>query len=140
MKVVDGLIKGPNSVGITAFASGQFGYTGSVVQPPVTVPSNPGIQFAPPPAFSSSSGPKIDTSQQSKPKTVDCEVRSAPKRTLRTTSDSDADGNLSAWVRLPEASTLGADALNVNGFTPKSYTASVTFGVTVRDATTATAI
>jgi hypothetical protein len=61
---------------------------------------------------------------------------SAPTSPLGT-FDADADGNLSAWVRLPKATTIGSDALQVNGYTPKGYTASVTVGITVRDATTA---
>lgn len=72
--VIDGLIQLSNRGGVQQFAAGQFGFTGSVVQPPVIVPNNPGIQFNPPPAFQSSSGPKANTSS-SKPKTVDCEVR-----------------------------------------------------------------
>jgi hypothetical protein len=70
--VIDGLINLSNRGGVQQFAAGQFGFTGSVVQPPVIVPTNPGIQFNPPPSFSAS------TSQgggSSKPKTVDCEVR-----------------------------------------------------------------
>jgi hypothetical protein len=180
VQVVDGLINLSNKPGGSQFSSGQFGFTGSVVQPPVIVPSNPGIQFTPPPAFSSPSGPQSGSSNGGKPNTVDCEVRSAPKRSPRTASvaaadsmargsivfvlagglrpasavsvyllsapdsplgtfDADADGNLSAWVRLPKETPLGADALQVNGYTPKGYTASVTVGVTVRDATTAIA-
>jgi hypothetical protein len=60
---------------------------------------------------------------------------SAPDSPLGT-FEADADGNLSAWVRLPKATTIGSDALQVNGYTPKGYTASVTVGITVRDATT----
>ena len=71
--VIDGLINLSNRGGTQQFAAGQFGFTGSVVQPPVIVPTNPGIQFNPPPAFSSSSGPSSKSS--SKPGTVDCEVR-----------------------------------------------------------------
>jgi hypothetical protein len=72
--VIDGLIQLSNRGGVQQFAAGQFGFTGSVVQPPVIVPKNPGIQFNPPPAFQSSSGPQSN-SNASKPKTVDCEVR-----------------------------------------------------------------
>lgn len=72
--VIDGLIQLSNRGGVQQFAAGQFGFTGSVVQPPVIVPQNPGIQFNPPPAFQSSTGPQ-SSSSSSKPKTVDCEVR-----------------------------------------------------------------
>jgi hypothetical protein len=74
--VIDGLIQLSNRGGVQQFAAGQFGFTGSIVQPPVIVPNNPGIQFNPPPAFSSSSGPRPSGSASGdKPKTVDCEVR-----------------------------------------------------------------
>jgi hypothetical protein len=72
--VIDGLIQLSNRGGVQQFAAGQFGFTGSVVQPPVIVPKNPGIQFNPPPAFQSSTGPQ-STNSGSKSKTVDCEVR-----------------------------------------------------------------
>ncbi len=72
--VIDGLIQLSNRGGVQQFAAGQFGFTGSVVQPPVIVPNNPGIQFNPPPAFQSSTGPQAN-SGNTKPKTVDCEVR-----------------------------------------------------------------
>jgi hypothetical protein len=71
--VIDGIINLSNKGGSQNFSAGQFGYTASVIQPPVVVPTNPGIQFNPPPAFSSSSASSSGTS--SKPKTVDCEVR-----------------------------------------------------------------
>lgn len=73
--VIDGLIQLSNRGGVQQFAAGQFGFTGSIVQPPVIVPKNPGIQFSPPPAFQSSTGPQSSSSSSSKPKTVDCEVR-----------------------------------------------------------------
>ena len=73
--VIDGLIQLSNRGGVQQFAAGQFGFTGSVVQPPVIVPQNPGIQFNPPPAFQSSTGPQANSGSGSKPKTVDCEVR-----------------------------------------------------------------
>ncbi len=71
--VIDGLIQLSNRGGVQQFAAGQFGFTGSVVQPPVIVPNNPGIQFNPPPAFSSSTAGNSNSG--SKPKAVDCEVR-----------------------------------------------------------------
>ena len=73
--VIDGLIQLSNRGGVQQFAAGQFGFTGSVVQPPVIVPQNPGIQFNPPPAFSSSSAPGAKTSDAGPKKGVDCEVR-----------------------------------------------------------------
>ncbi len=73
--VIDGIINLTNKGGSQSFAAGQFGYTASIVKPPVVVPVNPGIQFSPPPAFSSSTAPQVSSTASSKPKTVDCEVR-----------------------------------------------------------------
>lgn len=73
--VIDGLINLTNKGGSQNFAAGQFGYTSSFQQPPVVVPKNPGIQFTPPPSFSSSGGSPGGSGQSGKPKTVDCEVR-----------------------------------------------------------------
>ncbi len=72
--VIDGIIQLSNRGGVQAFSAGQFGFTGSIVQPPVVVPQNPGIQFAPPPAFNQSTQPG-DASKAPKSNTVDCEVR-----------------------------------------------------------------
>lgn len=71
--VIDGLIQLSNRGGVQQFAAGQFGFTGSVVQPPVIVPNNPGIQFNPPPAFNASSSGK--SSGNSDKGNVNCEVR-----------------------------------------------------------------
>lgn len=56
VQVLDGMIHLANNGGTQNFAAGQFGYAPSPRQPPVILPANPGIQFTPPPAFSSSSG------------------------------------------------------------------------------------
>lgn len=72
--VIDGLINLSNKGGSQNFSAGQFGYTASVVQPPVVVPNNPGIQFKPPPSFSSSTMP-TSTASGGRPSSVDCEVR-----------------------------------------------------------------
>jgi hypothetical protein len=72
--VLDGLIHVTNPGGSQNFTAGQFGYTPSFNQPPVVLPTNPGLQFTPPPAFSSP-----PTSQggsgAAKSGTVDCVVR-----------------------------------------------------------------
>ncbi|MBY0240841.1 MAG: FecR family protein [Burkholderiaceae bacterium] len=73
--VIDGMINLSNRGGVQQFAAGQFGFTGSVVQPPVIVPNNPGIQFNPPPAFQSSQGPNASTTPTKSNTAVDCEVR-----------------------------------------------------------------
>jgi hypothetical protein len=73
LQVTDGAIIVTNSGGSLGFQAGQFGYTPSVNTPPVIVPSNPNIQFVPPPTFNASAGPL----QSSAPKSsaVDCVVR-----------------------------------------------------------------
>ena len=72
--VIDGLINLSNKGGTQNFAAGQFGYTANFVKPPVIVPTNPGIQFTPPPVFQSSNNAQ-GANSSSKSKTVDCEVR-----------------------------------------------------------------
>ena len=71
--VIDGLVNLSNKSGTQNFSAGQFGFSGSVVKAPVVVPSNPGIRFNPPPSFSSTSN--TNSTNGSKPNTVDCEVR-----------------------------------------------------------------
>ncbi|GLX69415.1 S-layer homology domain-containing protein [Paenibacillus glycanilyticus] len=51
VQVIDGLIQLTNSGGTTNFSAGQFGYVPSFQQPPIVIPSNPGLQFTPPPIF-----------------------------------------------------------------------------------------
>jgi hypothetical protein len=75
VQVLDGLIHLSNGGGSQNFAAGQFGFTPSFLQPPVIVPINPGIQFAPPPAFSMSGVGQGGTGTGGKSKTIDCEVR-----------------------------------------------------------------
>lgn len=76
VRVIDGIINLTNKGGSQSFTAGQFGYTASIVKPPVVVPANPGIKFSPPSSFSSSNSKTGNTdTKDSKPKTVDCEVR-----------------------------------------------------------------
>jgi len=75
VQVLDGMISLSNRGGSQNFAAGQFGYTASVVQPPVVLPQNPGIRFTPPPAFSAGSDTQTGSSQPAKSDAVDCEVR-----------------------------------------------------------------
>jgi hypothetical protein len=75
VQVIDGLIRLTNPAGTANYAAGQFGYTPSFTQPPVTIPSNPGLQFKPPPAFNSSAPTKTTTSSSGKSNNVVCEVR-----------------------------------------------------------------
>ncbi|MBK6005640.1 hypothetical protein JJB11_06000 [Ramlibacter ginsenosidimutans] len=77
VQVLDGVIHVSNSGGSQAFAAGQFGYTPGTTQPPVVVPSNPGLVFTPPPVFGSGGGggPVGPASPGGKSGAVDCEVR-----------------------------------------------------------------
>ena len=74
VQVLDGAIHLTNGGGTQNFTAGQFGFTPSFKQPPVILPTNPGMQFTPPPSFSSSTGSPGGTAG-SKPGTVDCVVR-----------------------------------------------------------------
>jgi hypothetical protein len=76
VQVLAGMINVSNGGGSQNFAAGQFGYTPSFRQPPIIVPINPGINFTPPPVFSSSSSVgKSGAGASGKSKEVDCEVR-----------------------------------------------------------------
>ena len=74
VQVLDGAINVSNAGGTQNFAAGQFGFTPSFQQPPVILPANPGLQFTPPPSFSSTTGSQGGTNG-AKPGTVDCQVR-----------------------------------------------------------------
>ena len=75
VSVIDGMVQLTNRGGTQNFAAGQFGYTPSNLQPPVILPANPGIRFAPPPTFSMSTGPATSTQSGTQQGNVDCEVR-----------------------------------------------------------------
>lgn len=76
VQVLDGAISLSNRGGSVNFSSGQFGFSGSLMQPPVILPNNPGIQFSPPPVFSSSTGPQPGSGNTPPGSNdVDCEVR-----------------------------------------------------------------
>jgi hypothetical protein len=51
VQVLGGQIQLSNGGGSQLFSAGQFGFSASFTQPPVIVPTNPGIQFTPPPTF-----------------------------------------------------------------------------------------
>jgi hypothetical protein len=72
--VIDGVISLSTGGGSQNFTAGQFGYTASVSQPPVLVPTNPGIQFTPPPSFAPPATSGTSTAP-GKSGTVDCIVR-----------------------------------------------------------------
>jgi hypothetical protein len=73
VQVLDGLIHVTNPSGTQNFAAGQFGFTPSLNQPPIILPSNPGMQFTPPPVFST---PGLQGGTAGgKSGAVDCQVR-----------------------------------------------------------------
>jgi hypothetical protein len=79
LQVTDGMIVVTNKGGALGFQAGQFGYVPSVNQVPVIVPPNPGLQFAPPPAFSvhPPTGPQASGggASSAEKQGVDCIVR-----------------------------------------------------------------
>ena len=74
VQVLDGAIHLNNSGGTQNFTAGQFGFTPGFQQPPVILPNNPGMQFTPPPSFSSTTGSAGGTGA-AKPGDVNCQVR-----------------------------------------------------------------
>lgn len=74
VQVLDGTIHVTNGGGSQNFTAGQFGFTPGFQQPPIILPSNPGMQFTPPPSFSTTSGSQGGTGG-GKPGDVDCQVR-----------------------------------------------------------------
>lgn len=77
VQVLDGLITVSNGGGTSNFSAGQFGFTPSFKTPPVLLPSNPGMQFTPPPQFSqtASNASNGSSSAGGNKSSVDCEVR-----------------------------------------------------------------
>jgi hypothetical protein len=76
VQVSDGMIVVTNNGGSLGFSAGQFGYVPNMNQPPVIVPNNPGLQFAPPPRFDAPAGaPAQAGSVPQDPNAVDCVVR-----------------------------------------------------------------
>lgn len=71
--VIDGAINLSNSGGTQNFTAGQFGFVRTNLTPPIVVPPNPALRFAPPPSFSLNTG--SNGTNTAKPEAVDCEVR-----------------------------------------------------------------
>ncbi len=72
--VLDGSILLSNAGGSQQFSTGQFGFVRSNITPPVIVPNNPELKFAPPPVFAVNNS-NTSNNTQTKPDAVDCEVR-----------------------------------------------------------------
>ena len=51
VQVLDGAIHVGNSSAANSLAPGQFGYVANAATPPVVLPTDPGLQFTPPPIF-----------------------------------------------------------------------------------------
>ncbi len=76
VQVLDGMVNLTNTGGTQNFAAGQFGYVPGQQMPPVILPTNPGMQFNPPPVFNSSTpNGAQNTPGTGKSGGVDCEVR-----------------------------------------------------------------
>ena len=76
LQVTDGAIIVTNTGGALGFQAGQFGYVPDVNQPPVIVPSNPGLQFVPPPSFDAGSGGgPVASNGPGQGQSTDCIVR-----------------------------------------------------------------
>jgi hypothetical protein len=75
LSVTDGAIVVTNNGGSLGFQAGQFGYVPNVNQPPIIVPSNPGIQFVPPPSFNTGSGGPTASNGPGQGQATDCVVR-----------------------------------------------------------------
>ena len=75
LQVTDGAIIVTNSGGALGFQAGQFGYVPNINQPPVIVPSNPNIQFVPPPSFDAGSGGPTASNGPGQGQATDCIVR-----------------------------------------------------------------
>lgn len=73
VQVIEGVIYISNGAGTQNIAAGEFGFTSGFLQPPVLIPTNPGMEFNPPPAFSSAIGTQDYSASTSK--AADCEVR-----------------------------------------------------------------
>jgi hypothetical protein len=74
VQVLDGTIHVTNQGGTQNFTAGQFGFTPGFKQPPIILPNNPGMQFTPPPSFTSTTGSQGGNGG-SKPGDVNCQVR-----------------------------------------------------------------
>ncbi|KQZ45261.1 FecR domain-containing protein [Duganella sp. Root1480D1] len=75
VQVLDGMIHLSNGGGSLSFNAGQFGFTPGTTMPPIVLPQNPGMQFAPPPVFNTPAQGGKPTADARSPKAVDCEVR-----------------------------------------------------------------
>jgi hypothetical protein len=74
--VLDGMIVVTNAGGAQHFPAGQFGFVPSTNQPPIIVPHNPGLQFAPPRLFNGAvGGPLASQGAAAQHGGVDCIVR-----------------------------------------------------------------
>ncbi len=164
VQILDGIIHLNNNDGSQNFAAGQFGYTPNINLPPVILPSNPGIQFTPPPSFTpntpipgSSPAPTCtntarvgDLRASAAPAFAQGGVAMiraggfAPNTTVTaylgknssapSSLNTDAAGQISMWMRIPASTPVGATTIQLNGHLASKALVSITSGVTVRAA------
>lgn len=82
VQVVDGQIHVSNGGSQLNFAAGQFGFVPTITTPPVIIPQNPGIVFAPPPVFQTP--PALTAAQQA---AAQAAAASATARQLAAAAD-----------------------------------------------------
>ena len=75
VSVVDGKIAMSNAGGSADFTAGQFGFVKSATTTPVILSANPGIPFAPPPAFRSATTATSSSGGDKGAASSDCAVR-----------------------------------------------------------------
>jgi len=74
--VQEGMIVVTNAGGAQNFPAGQFGFVPNLHQPPIVVPQNPGLKFAPPPSFAANvPGPVASQGPAAQQGGTDCIVR-----------------------------------------------------------------
>ena len=110
VSVMDGMVQ-VTTPSWMSFSPGQFGYTPGFVQPPVVLPTNPGLQFSPPPVFDPNAIGTAPSGSQSS--NVDCEVRSRSGAALVP----QAKAAKATGANIPVGGTLHFQA---GGYAPKS--------------------
>ncbi len=164
VQILDGIIHVNNNGGSQNFNAGQFGYIPILQQPPIVLPSNPGMQFTPPPSFTPNtpipgSAPAPTCSNTAR--VGDLRAKAAPafaqgdvaliqaggfapnttvtaylgkNSSAPSSLNTDALGQISMWMRIPASTPIGATTIQLNGYLASKALVSVTSGVTVRGA------
>ena len=159
--MLDGIIHLSNVGGTQNFSAGQFGFTPSFQQPPVMLPTNPGMHFAPPlaaniagttpspickgtqtrsgtlrsaqaPTFAQGDVVMIQAGGYAPATTVSAYLGS--NRTAAGSFTTDSHGQVSVWIRVPASTPAGTSTVQVNGELASKTLASITSGVYLRPA------